>query len=82
MWKRQGWDLKQAAVWEWLRSADIPPGNINVVSHLFRDIYPENNFQSQGLQPNFIEITFQKMSTLWGKYLQSQIAAPCMIHKL
>lgn len=43
MWKQQSQNLKQAAIRLWLRSTDIPEGNIFVLSSLFKDIYPGKN---------------------------------------
>lgn len=40
MGKQQSQNLKQAAIRPWLRSADIPEGNIFVLFSLFQDIYP------------------------------------------
>lgn len=55
-WERWSYNLKQAAVWKWSRSADIPANNthhIIVLSSLSEDIYLENYYQSRHSEKGF-----------------------------
>lgn len=75
MWKQRGSNLKQAAVWKWLRSVDIPAGNIIVLSSLFEDIYPQNNFQSLGPEQNLIKVSPQWILIILGTALSYIVAS-------
>lgn len=53
MQKQQSQNLKQPTIRPWLRSADIPEGNIFVLSRLSKDIYPGKKW---GLEINSIKV--------------------------